>query len=68
MIAFGSVSAGSRQFQTLSCALDGSSYTIIECGITVEEVSLASNSVAVEISFSKLADIGLEVLLVLVFS
>jgi hypothetical protein len=39
-----------------------------ECGITVEEVGLASNSIAVKISISKLADIDLEILLVLVFS
>ena len=41
---------------------------IIECGITIEEVSLAGNSVAVKISISKLADIDLESQLVLVYS
>jgi hypothetical protein len=40
---------------------------IIECGITIKEVSLAGNSVAVKISISKLADIDLEYLLALVF-
>jgi hypothetical protein len=41
---------------------------MIECGITVEEICLAGNSIAVKISISKLADIDLEYLLVLVFS
>ncbi len=43
-------------------------YIMIECGLTIEEVGLASNSVSVKISISKFADIDLDFLLVLLFS